>query len=1239
MKRTFDTAMGSSAAQQISAGMTATKDPVYYSTNMVNISNEDTTTDHGISATFSQTRILPIVGKTSRAEIAIESADIQTKALPIFQPQVKLGNDIDDLIYEVGISAQWRGSMLALPPDSSYIDPLLVDSGIELASDTTPPFNTVTVLDPIVNTGTQLQTFTNNPNALGTLMDAYGLSKPVSLIPQNLYSWDTPTTQALIYPYTGNSYTWTDTSSPPWKNIAWVYNDSRDLILYFSNTTSAVCYIHNTNSVGTVSLRAYGTQQQVFLAPGDFKTVTASSGGVTLSAIPAGWYSGASAVNTTLNSLFDYWNGAFKGLNPDSSLLTNSEIAGTCLTPVCVGSVTQKISGCGMFESNIEYPTSLVVPIASTDGFAVGDRVRFFGMTDVANPLVVVPTVYGTVLDVISYNLLQNPSNQLSPALIVDYYPSFTIQSATVGALGSSRITLTLKSTFALNSSSLYNNQSIVISGTNTTPSLNGTYSLLNVDTSTTAGPGTVNIIILNSAFAQVAPGPLTGGTGTLLVNTLFSGGYVINPKVKDGGHIEFLTNEQAFQPRVMQYNQDIVLNSNELVLTTTFTPGLGTNPGDVMNTGWFKGMNVGTALTTTSYVEDFPITNTVVKLTLRIGGAYTDTGPFASSQLTAAATIAAEVNGYYRISRRISTVNNAESINFYLTPLNASISISGDSAFSSLGNRIFAPITFLMELAPNFYTFDTRADIVIDDRLDNSVNELTFLRSLGYKPTTDLSVNTPTRMPTLLLPSTTWDRAYMVDWSFSSYQNIKWKTQNSTSRLPNLPLSKQDFGVDSNSTTYYNVYEINKFLNGCVNPSIKNLLTDYSDATSPNIFEIKSLNTQLALAFDSYASALTVLTPTSTQYIWSPSLEYSYATVVVDTLAEGGSVFLSLQYIPPSSSEPSIGSSSAWMYLGPVPVFPSTQQLGALAFTNQPTLPNPLSVFTETNVLAYSFFNFASQVLKFTGPTLSTTLFRPTPSFKTAAPIFSYDEHTLLLSWTLDNYGFSANQTSYDGETSANVANLSYERLSWGNKNADEFMSFESNSPFKFLFDNFPCECISYQDTLASLRRLTPGQANNSRAFPLINYWIWDSTSTKTLTDRYFTLFQSCESFSSCMTPVESIVIVSENIPVAEQLTSPPFYLFDSSTTQTRPTDATALTNKIIGEIFLPYVPFQSARTVVKYEPFEMKFYSLLDTKSFKQLDYSLFYRHRITQELIPLIITNYGSVNIKFVFRPTST
>jgi hypothetical protein len=1234
MKRTFDIAMGSSAAQQISAGMTTTKDPVYYATNMVNISNEDTNVDHGISALFSQTRILPIVGKTSRAEVAIESADIQTKALPIFQPQVKLGNDPDELIYEVGISAQWRGSVLALPPDSSSIDPLIFDAGYEIEADTSPAFQSATIPDTLSNMGTQLQTFMNNPNAIGVLMDAYGLNKAVTLLPQDLFSWNTPPLQTLPYPTdSGGRFLWGDSNIPPWKNIAWVYSDSRVITINFSVDSPAVVYIQNKSATQiTLNIQTSSGPQNYYIEPGEFKQVNVTFVSIQLVPVPTNWYSGETAINTTLNNLFNYWGGTFQGLNSVSGA-TTSEFASTCLTPICVGSVSQKISGCGMFESNIEYPTSMVVPVQSTDGFSVGDRVRFFGLTDVANPNVIVPTVYGTVLDVISYNLLQNPSNQLSPALIVDYYPSFQIVSTTSNT---TTLQLTLQGTYDITPDVIYPFQSIVVSGTSATVNMNGVYIIQSIVSGLDVN-GQFVVSVTNPAYSTVTPGVVTGGTGKLQINSLFTGGYVINPKVKDGGHIEFLTNEQSFRPRSMTLDNNIILNSNDLVLTTSFTSVVPANgpAGDLMNTGWFKGMNVGVS-GVASVTENFSLANTVVKITC------SSAHPVTALNISLYQQVATQVNGYYRISQRVPRVGSPQIIDFHLTPLNSSISLRNDLVFNEIDASRLSPITFTMELAPNFYTFDTRADIVIDNRLNNSVNELSFLRSLGYKPTTDLSLQTPTPMPTLLLPSTTWDRAYTVDWSFSSYQNIKWTPQNSTSRRPNPPVDKQDFGTDTNSSTYYNVYEINKFITGCVNPSIKNLFTDYTDVNPPNVFETKSLNTQLSKAYEAYTEAMTVLTPTSTQYVWSSTNQYLYGQWVVDTLAEGGNVFLSLIDQQQGATGPGGSGSYAWMLLGPVPCFTTTQQLGALAFDNAVTTSTTtLSTFSEVNVIAEPFYNSTPQVFYYTNssPLMATTLFNPTPSFKTTAPKFLYDEKTLLLNWTLDNYGFSVNQTPYNGQTNANVANLSYQRLSWGNKTSDEFMTFESNSPFKFLFDNFPCECISYQDSLVNLRTLASGLLGRNNTYQLVNYWIWDSTSTLPVTSRYFTLFQSAESFSSCMSPVESIVIVSENIPVAEQLTSPVYYLFDSSSTQAKGTDATALTNKIIGEIFLPYVPFQSARTVVKYEPFEMKFYSLLDTKSFKQLDYSLYYRHRITQELVPLIITNYGSVNIKFVFRPTST
>jgi hypothetical protein len=122
-------------------------------------------------------------------------------------------------------------------------------------------------------------------------------------------------------------------------------------------------------------------------------------------------------------------------------------------------------------------------------------------------------------------------------------------------------------------------------------------------------------------------------------------------------------------------------------------------------------------------------------------------------------------------------------------------------------------------------------------------------------------------------------------------------------------------------------------------------------------------------------------------------------------------------------------------------------------------------------------------------------------------------------------------------------------------------------------------------------------------------------------------------------MSPVESIVVISENIPVLEELASPPSYLLDSDTSSFYARqDTVSLTSKVIGEIplwnFAPY----NVRSVIRYDANELHYYALLDTKTFKQLEYSLYYRHRITQQLVPLILSNYGSVNIKFVFRPIS-
>jgi hypothetical protein len=132
----------------------------------------------------------------------------------------------------------------------------------------------------------------------------------------------------------------------------------------------------------------------------------------------------------------------------------------------------------------------------------------------------------------------------------------------------------------------------------------------------------------------------------------------------------------------------------------------------------------------------------------------------------------------------------------------------------------------------------------------------------------------------------------------------------------------------------------------------------------------------------------------------------------------------------------------------------------------------------------------------------------------------------------------------------------------------------------------------------------------------------------------RVFT--QSVESLSSCLCPIESIVVVSKSTPVVPTLIAPAQYVSDTNAAIAVTQVISGDTQNIIGEFFIES-PL-TTRSVIRYYTETPTFYSMQNSKVFKQFDYSLFYRHRISQQLVPLILTNYGSANIKFVFRPTS-
>jgi len=1077
MKRMYD---NTSNDGQMSTGQMATKDMVYMNTNMVNIQREDHSSDHGIVTQFNQTRVLPIIGKTSKAEIALKTVDIQTKSLPIFQPQVLIKSDlatsdINRLIYEVGLSATWKNSMLQTPPDGVLLDSLY-------------------------------QVGKNN-----------------------------------IIPYPGG----TVTVYPNMEGVYWAEST-------FTNNSGYLNIIDAFNQVYTF-----------YFAP-------------------------IAATDITLNTLFQIWTGTIS--IPPNPL---PPIRRTCLTPVVVPSVASKIIQASIGLSG-SVTFNLIIAPESTDGFSIGDSLQFFGARDTSFPAQ--PSQYTnffTVRQKIKYQY--DSQSDFIPSLVLDY-----------SGLGSDTGLFQLSTNYSFapgsmiqftvaDSSQFQQFDTISVTG-NSIPAVNGNYIVATILSPT----------LISCPYNYATPSLPPGIPYSQIVNlSSLLNSYVIDLNVKNGGHIEFLTDIQEFAPIALQGLPTPQPSNGQLNLQLAVLPA-GV-PLPAFNYGFLRNYNGVNASTQciTAPVE------------LKIDCFYNSISP------QDAITLSEAYNGYYTISLLYQSPGVQV---ITLTPINKVLPSGG---YSLAGRQ------FIMKLAPNFYTFDTRVDDVISG--DNT-SHLRFMRAIGLTPSTSLTQQKSTYPPTATIPSKTWERAYQVEWDFSAYRNLKWVTQDQTATLPNKPITFQDFGIDNGSSSYYNVYELNKFLNDTVNPSIERILDD--NGYEFLNYEAFSLDDQLAMNYNAYKQLFQL--PASS-FLWSSSISYTIGTLAVSGadfpafafLAAKTGTFAQLGPLPTSGV-----SNRSWIYLGHVPVQANnlTLPFSLNLQSSQPQIGGQQMIASVQNSLGNTVGDPICIYFSYINNGVGTvTSIIPLPTFKTQTPSFHYNVLTLLSSIEYDGYGFATTTVPITGLTQQTVSLYDYARRSWGNTGtnlADEWFTFESNTSFKFLMDNFPSYCLPYEDTFAELR--------TGSSFPFINYWIWDSTDSLTdprFDSQFYRISQTSESLSSCMSPVESIVVVSENIPVLEELSSPASYLIDSNSTAFfARSETVSLTNKIIGEVPLIHFAPYNTRSVIRYDANELHYYALLDTKLFKQLEYSLYYRHRITQQLVPLVLSNYGSVNIKFVFRPIS-
>jgi len=1322
MKRTFDNSvLGGSASYgtsgQISTGQMATKDSVYQSTNMVCIQNDDHTEIHGIQTQFNQTRVLPIVGKTSRAEIALKSADVQTKSLPILQPQVKidsnpLTSDIDRLIYEVGLSATWRNSVLELPVNGSTLSSLAETGPVQFR----PYPNTVYVERDNDFTYWGESTFMNVPNASIQLIDSYNSTETVTLFPTavtntslvTLFNYFRGFINPVTVPGTITSYSSIRNTCLTPVVVPSVKADiinailpsgtdqyAGDLLIFvdtlegFSigdrirlfgvrDLTNVLQPLVNTFATVKLILPNYspvanGPTNKVLVVDYayDLPTYPSPSFGLTTPT----YASPSFAVTSPVFSSPSF--GLILASNPSSSF--GLDTAGATLTfnlsstvisryPVgtvinVTGSPDPRVNGTYtiiringntqiVVPSAIQFPVQVTTTmITAADGFSqvtfnvdntrfvIGERVGVTGATD--------PRING--------NFIVNGLNGSGPngQIVVNYPPSLTFP------IVSSSSTLTLSDQqaevyFNVADNSVFAVNDVVLIAGSPDPRVNGEFTVVrlnggtqividnnslsfppavssattitiegedpkltfNVADNTPFAPGTEFFVTgspdprINQQFTVLSR---NGGTQivcnapnlsfpvastptllTILIGDIsFEDGYAINLRVQDGGHIEFLTDEQEFEPLFLNGG----FGTGNGTITLFLDPS---SPALVLDSGFWRGF-IGN-------VDVHPMNAAVELLIVDYATQPSETTIRALSQT---------YNGYYTIvSRTTSSIT--------LCPIAKSIPGGGTS---------LTGVQFKLSLAPNFYTFDTRADEVFDPL--TTINRMNFMRSLGYLPSDDLIIGHPTTPPTASIPAKTWTRAYTVDWNFSAYRNITWLTQDTTATKPRLPLQFQDFGVDNGSSTYYNVYEMNKFINDSVNPAIDQVITD-TEAFVQN-FESFSLNGQLGLCFNAYKQ---LFSSPASAFVWSPVGTYVLGSLAVSGTSSSSLAFMCARTSPLPDALPTTPISTlSWVYLGTVPYQVGESTPYALVISQ---IVTPATIVTTAGMVNYPTIDPLDALpitLSFTSITTPSSSFNNLilqPVFTSIAPKFNYNNLTLLMALKYDGYGFGTINVVQPGVEQQTIALLDYGRISWGNQgsnNADEWITLESNTSFKFLFDNFPSYCIAYEDTLGFL--------HSGESYPFVHYWIWDST---TLTDprtdgQFYEIYQTSESLSACMSPVESIVVVSENIPVLEELASPAFYLVDSDTSAFFARNETvSLTQKIIGEIPLYHFSPYNARSVIRYDANELHFCALLDTKTFKQLEYSLYYRHRITQQLVPLILTNYGSVNIKFVFRPIS-
>lgn len=273
--------------------------------------------------------------------------------------------------------------------------------------------------------------------------------------------------------------------------------------------------------------------------------------------------------------------------------------------------------------------------------------------------------------------------------------------------------------------------------------------------------------------------------------------------------------------------------------------------------------------------------------------------------------------------------------------------------------------------------------------------------------------------------------------------------------------------------------------------------------------------------------------------------------------------------------------------------------------------------------------------------------------TFKSLPPVLSYNPSTNSFSIAFDSFGFGCNTNTYlnaiatslqPGYTLDIVSPINQDQRLCNQSGANnENFSLFFNSNMFGLFSNF--NNIYYGLESVSNNGMDNLIVCSNEQTSSYNPYVFNNTSGTITTQSangntlypkvLYIVNQDYPSTSSLWSPISSIVFCSTLLPTLPENISAPVVL-NSGNNTAQNTSLNAFT-PIITDIALPMATAGDYRQFISYTPSAEYRLTSLGTSQVdvREMNISVFWKHRLTGELVPITLFNQSSVSLKILFR----